>query len=555
LDDSPLLCSKRNSLYHANLRKQEVSSLALLDWWVIGTYLLAMLLLAVWLGRRQHSRRDYYLGGGLPAPALATSILATQCSTNSLLGAPAFVGFAAGGGMLWLQYELAVPLAMLGLAFLFPAIHRSGVISIYEFLEKRLGRSARLAASGCFLLFRGVATGVTVYGVASVLALITGIGYIPSVALLMGATIAYDVLGGMRAVVISDVVQMILLICAVAVSLVALTPDLLAGASLLAERSQPLLNDWGASGETNFGFWPMLFGGLFLYMAYYGCDQSQAQRLLAAGSEKELDRILVMNGLMRFPLVLAYCLLGLALAAYALRHPDFLPGLPLTAAGTPNLNLVFPSFVLREFAPGLAGLAIVGLFAAAMSSIDSALNSLSASTLEDFGPAQGHYAATDLKLAERRRFVASKIATLAWGLFAVGFSFAVEHIASTLLEAINKVGSMANGPLLGLFALAVIWPRVGASRAVAAFVAGIGCNAALWLFMPELSWLWWNVAGCLATLCLAGLTAGISRVPPPDFSRRSDPPGFRIPPRSVSLTLGLGFAFITLALVIAQSYH
>jgi SSS family solute:Na+ symporter len=514
-----------------------------------------MLLLAVWLGRRQHSRRDYYLGGGLPAPALATSILATQCSTNSLLGAPAFVGFAAGGGMLWLQYELAVPLAMLGLAFLFPAIHRSGVISIYEFLEIRLGRSARLAASGCFLLFRGVATGVTVYGVASVLALIAGIGYLPSVALLMGATIVYDVLGGMRAVVISDVVQMLLLICAVGMSLAWLTPDLLASASLLAERSQPLLNDWGTSDETNFGFWPMLFGGLFLYMAYYGCDQSQAQRLLAAGSEKDLDRILVMNGLLRFPLVLAYCLLGLALAAYALRHPDFLPGLPQTAAGAPNLNLVFPSFVLREFAPGFAGLAIVGLFAAAMSSIDSALNSLSASTLEDFGPAQDRGAAQDLRRNERRRFVASKVATLAWGLFAVGFSFAVEHIASTLLEAINKVGSMANGPLLGLFAIAVVRPRIGASRAIAAFVGGIVCNAAIWFFVPALSWLWWNVTGCLATLGLAGLAGGISSGPLQHASKLSFSPGLRIPARRVSATLGAGFAVILLLLGIVQSYH
>jgi SSS family solute:Na+ symporter len=526
-----------------------------LDWWVIGGYLLAMLLLAAWLGRSQHSRRDYYLGGGLPAPALATSILATQCSTNSLLGAPAFVGFAAGGGMLWLQYELAVPLAMLGLAFLFPAIHRSGVISIYGFLEQRLGRGARLAASSCFLFFRGVATGVTVYGVASVLALITGIGYLPSVALLMGVTITYDVMGGMRAVVISDVVQMLLLVCAVLLSLVWLTPDLLASSGALVERSHPLLNDWGTSGQTNFGFWPMLFGGFFLYMAYYGCDQSQAQRLLAAGSARDLNRILLLNGLLRFPLVLAYCLLGLGLAAYALQQPDFIATLPETASGEPNLNLVFPSFVLREFAPGLAGLAVVGLFAAAMSSIDSALNSLSASTLEDFGP-QGRDDAREDKGAERRRFLLSKGATLAWGLFAVGFSFSVEHIASTLLEAINKVGSMANGPLLGLFAIAVAAPRVGSRRAVAAFFIGILCNAALWLFLPTLSWLWWNVVGCLATLVLALLqlrlpsTRGTAAP-----AREPAAAGFSVPPRKLTITLLLSFTFILLMLAIAQSYH
>jgi Na+/proline symporter len=114
--------------------------------------------------------------------------------------------------MIWLQYELAVPLAMLALALLFAPIHGSGHISIYAFLEDRLGREVRLTASACFLFFRGVATGVTVYGVSTVLALITGLDYVAAVVALMAVTIAYDVLGGMRAVVVSDVVQMGLLL-------------------------------------------------------------------------------------------------------------------------------------------------------------------------------------------------------------------------------------------------------------------------------------------------------------------------------------------------------
>ncbi|MDP5070308.1 MAG: sodium:solute symporter [Congregibacter sp.] len=519
-----------------------------LDWWVIGGYLFAMLGIAAWLGRGQRSEREYYLGGGLPAPALATSILATQCSTNSLLGAPAFVGFAAGGGLLWLQYELAVPLAMLGLAFLFPAVHRSAVISIYGFLEQRLGRSARLTASGSFLFFRGIATGVTVYGVASVLALITGIDYLPAVALLMGVTVTYDVMGGMRAVVVSDVLQMILLVSAVLVSLVWLAPDLWTHAAALGDRSQPLLNDWGMSGATNFGFWPMLFGGLFLYMAYYGCDQSQAQRLLAARDERDLQKILVLNGLMRFPLVLAYCLLGLGLAAYALQEPAFLDELPVTASGAPNFNLVFPAFVLREFAPGMAGLAIVGLFAAAMSSIDSALNSLSASTLEDFLP-------PELASSERGRFVLSKVTTFSWGLFAVAFSFGVEHIASTLLEAINKVGSLVNGPLLGLFVIAIVLPGSRSGAAVIAFLSGAVLNLALWQLVPNLSWLWWNVSGCVTTLVVAvAYRAAGGAV----FSVLLSAKGVLVsatPTLATRLLLLGGFAGMLVLLAIVQTYN
>jgi len=475
-----------------------------LDWLVVGTYLLAMLLLAFWLGQGQASRRDYYLAGGsLPGWALAVSIIATQCSTNSLLGAPAFVGFVDGGGLVWLQYEIAVPLAMLALALFFAPVYLSGHISIYGFLEERLGRSVRLTASACFLFFRGVATGVTIYGVGSILELITGLDYAIAVLLLMAITIAYDVMGGMKAVVVSDVVQMALLLATVLFSLAWLMPSIADQWDLIGHRAAPLQWDWGVSGNGNYGLWPMLFGGFFLYLAYYGCDQSQAQRLLAARDRKTLNHIFLLNGLLRFPLVLAYCLLGLGLAAYAVTSPGFVSGLPLNASGEPNVNLVFPQFVLREFAPGLAGLAIVGLFAAAMSSIDSALNSLSASTLEDFIPRS-----TDN--SERRYFFASKILTLLWGLFAVALSFSVEHIAPTVLEAINKIGSMANGPLLALFVLAIFRPGTSPHAALAGFTSGLLANGALWVFAPGVSWLWWNVAGLLIAL-LVSQASGVGR--------------------------------------------
>ncbi|MEC8437676.1 MAG: sodium:solute symporter, partial [Pseudomonadota bacterium] len=187
-----------------------------LDWIVIWTYLTGMLYLAVYLSRKQSSSRDYFLGGhNLSAKTLAASTIATQCSTNSLLGAPAFVGFVAGGGMIWLQYELAVPLAMLALLWLMLPARRLGITSIYEILEQRIGRTTRLTAAACFLLFRGVATAVTIYGSALVIALILDIGFVSAVALLMIATLLYDYFGGLTAVVISDVVQLALLVGAV----------------------------------------------------------------------------------------------------------------------------------------------------------------------------------------------------------------------------------------------------------------------------------------------------------------------------------------------------
>ncbi len=481
--------------------------MSIIDWLVMGVYLAAMLLVAFGLGRRQRSVKDYYLGGNtMGALPLATSTIATQCSTNSLLGAPAFVGFAAGGGMIWLQYEIAVPLAMLALMLLFGPIRAGGHVSVYAFLEERLGPQARMLASGVFQIFRGVATGVTVYGVALVLTLLLDIGYTTAVLLLMGVTVAYDVLGGMRAVVISDVVQMLLIIAAVLMAVVGLLWQVDLALVFGSERTQALAFNWGVDAEDGYGFWPMLIGGLFLYIAYYGCDQSQAQRVLAARTVAGSNRVLLLNGVLRFPLVLLYCLLGLLLGAYAIDAPGFLSLLPETAAGSPNFNMVFPAYVLHHFPPGLVGLVMVGIFAAAMSSIDSALNSLSAATVEDLIRKKE-------RISERRLFLLSKITTLGWGAFAVLFSYQVERIAPTVLEAINKVGSMANGPLLALFVLALLSPpeisdRTRQRRQVAAlrgFGIGLLGNFCLWQFLPELSWLWWNPGGFLIALIFAWL--------------------------------------------------
>jgi len=482
-----------------------------------------MLGLSALVGRGQTSRKDYYLGGQqMPATALATSTIATQCSTNSLLGAPAFVGFVAGGGMLWLQYELAVPLAMLALVFLLVPMRRSGYISVYQFLEDRLGGTARLVASTSFQIFRGIATGVTVYGVALVVTLLVDVTYTQAVIILMGATIAYDVLGGMRAVVISDVIQVLLIVAAVLVSLAVLIGEVGGLAPLFEARTNALDFSWGTEAGGNYGFWPMLIGGFFLYAAYYGCDQSQAQRVLAARSVEDSRRVLLLNGLLRFPLVLLYCLLGLALAAYA-TESGFLNRLPTHENGAPNFNLVFPTYVLESFPTGVVGLVMVGIFAAAMSSIDSALNSLSAATVEDYLNRRG-------TLSERSLFLSSKLATLGWGTFAVAFSYQVEHIAPTVLEAINKIGSMANGPLLGLFVVALVAPAAGQARAIAGFAAGLAGNAALWLFAPSVSWLWWNVAGFVMALAV---TLALRPVP-------LRLPSVQLPMRTVAVLLGMG---------------
>ncbi len=305
-------------------------SLNLLDWFIIIIYLTAMVGLSFFLARGQKTARDYYLGGNKTAPLpIALSTMATQCSTNSLLGAPAFVAFAAGGGILWLQYELAVPFAMIVLmAVIFPVFRRLNLISLYAYLEKRFDRKTRMAISILFQFLRAFSTGVTVYGISLVLMVCLDLPFWAAVLLLGGITVLYDVLGGMRAVIWSDVIQVVVLFGAI-LAAVAVAVHLVGGLEEVfvrfdSRRLQAV--DFGHHGlgdGKTFAFWPMLLGGLFLYLSYYGCDQTQAQRELSTRSVDDTRLALFLDGMLRFPLVVSYCFLGVCLGAYAMVHPEF----------------------------------------------------------------------------------------------------------------------------------------------------------------------------------------------------------------------------------------
>ena len=465
------------------------------DWTIIIIYLIGMIGLSLFLARGQKTDRDYYLGGNKTAPLpIALSTMATQCSTNSLLGAPAFVAFTAGGGMIWLQYELAVPFAMIILmALLFPVLRSLNLISLYAYLEKRFDAGTRTFISILFQFLRAFSTGVTVYGISLVLMICLNIPFWAAVLMLGGVTILYDVLGGMKAVIWSDVIQIVVLFGAILAAIV-MAVHLAGGLSVVFDQPARLravdFAGHGLGDGHTFAFWPMLIGGLFLYLSYYGCDQTQAQRELSTRSVEDTNRALFLDGMMRFPLVLSYCFLGLCLSAYALLHPDFVSGLPVTVIGEPNYNLAVPVFVLKHFPHGLIGLVMVGLFAAAMSSLDSTLNALSALGMQDIVK---RYLKIELSL--RMELVISKLLTVFWGAVCLFFAFFVGGISNTIIESINKIGSLINGPLLAVFLMGMLTRRVNGQGATGGLIVGFALNLLLWKYAPKISWLWWNVVG------------------------------------------------------------
>lgn len=482
-----------------------------LDWAIMVCYMAGMIGMSWWLGRKQTDAGSYYLGGNnLSWWSIGISTMATQCSTNSLLGAPAFI---ITTGLLWLQYEFAVPLAMvLIMIFLLPFYRKLNLISIYEYLERRFDLTTRTILSLLFQFLRAFATGVTVFGISLVLQQIIGMPFVVAVLLLGVVTIIYDMLGGMEAVVLSDVIQMAVLYLGILLCVV-YSVDAVGGLGrvleLFPQTGQVLTRETGGEynfhafqaisfaghglgdGET-FAFWPMLFGGLFLYVSYYGCDQTQVQRELSSKNMDDTNLSLMLNGFLRFPLVCTYCFMGVSIGAYMVAHPEFIQRLR-TADGAYDFNLAVPIFVLQNLPHGVIGLIIVALFSAAMSSLDSTINSLSATSSMDIY--QRLYVRGRWQTSPARELLISRLFTVFWGVVCTGFAFVVGDISDSVIESINKISSLASGPILALFLLGILTTRANGRGACFGLLAGFGFDCYLWAYQPGVSWLWWNVLG------------------------------------------------------------
>jgi len=498
-----------------------------LDWSIIGVYLAGLLAMSVYLGRGQETGADYYVGGRtLPWWAVGISTMATQTSVNSFISVPAFVALRDGGGMGFVNYELALPLAMIFvMALLLPTFRKLQLISVYEYLETRFNVGVRCLVSGIFLLSRALATGVTVYATALVLQVCVGdIGVNVSqgtalvvIILFVGAfTILYDCLGGMKAVVWSDVIQMAVLLVGL-VFCIAYAVDAAGGLgrafeAMPTERWRALHLKMGTAGDGKTPFWAFLVGGFFLYASYYGTDQTQVQRQMSAATDDGARRSLLLNGLARFPLVALYMFLGFALFGALAKTPALAAALAREGA---QVDELVPQFVLLVLPKGIRALLIAALLAAAMSSLDSTLNALSASTMQDF---VGRFRTVN----EESFLAASRATTVVWGVLITGFAILVAQRPGTkaIVELINQIGSAFYGPVLAAFFMG-IFSRVSGAAMLLGVLGGVACNIYLWLLQPEVHFIWWNFTGFVGACAVATFAARARGAKRPRVSRPS----------------------------------
>lgn len=464
------------------------------DYAIITLYFIGLLYMG-YSFKQQSSKQDYFLGGrSMGWKPLSLSIMATQLSAISFVSAPAFVGLREGGGLIWLSYELALPLAMLLLLWnLLPALHRSGVVSVYDYLEKRFDRSSRLLISAVFQISRSFATGIMIYAVSIILQGTIGLALWQSLLLIGVITIIYSLQGGMKAVVYGDAIQMVIIILGTAACL-RFGLYHIGGWDAFTQAVDPErlkaidFSSTGFDGQ-GFGFWPMVIGGLVLYASYYECDQSEAQRSLSAKNTTDLKKMIMTASLVRFPITILYCTAGLVIGTFALNTPTFLAQIP---ADSPDWMM--PLFIVNYMPNGLIGLLLVAILAAAMSSLSSAINSLSAVTLEDFC----RYTGKSFK--DDEYVVYARYAGVFWGSVTLLLSFFAGDIAPTVIEAINKIGSVFYGPVLACFLLGFADKRIFAIHINVGLIVGVFTNIVCWLFIPEVFWFWWNAIGFGVTI-------------------------------------------------------
>lgn len=452
----------------------------------------------------QKTKKDYFLGGrSLGWFELGLSVMASQLSAISFISAAAFVGMRAGGGLQWLTYEFAVPVAMIVLmVFIFPPLYSKGVVSVYEFLEERFGRSTRLLISLVFQFSRAFATGIMIYAVALVLSVVLEVPQWTTILISGIVTLIYSYQGGMKAVVWGDAIQMIILLGGIFICIGYGLHYLGGWESFVNQVDQDRLqsvdfSNMGFAKGDEFGFWPMFIGGLFLYTSYYGTDQSQAQRALSARDMSQVKKMLIFNGVARFPITLSYCIMGLIIGTFAYTNADFFAKIP---AAQPDLMM--PVFIANYLPHGVIGLLITAILAAAMSSLSSAINSLSAATTQDFFT----------KPEKETNLNYSKYLTIFWGAICMGLAFFAGEIADTVIEAVNKIGSLFFGPVIATFMIAILFKKIGRNAMNIGLLAGVGTNLLLWLLTSDwLFWFWWNATGALTTFFISWFVSMISK--------------------------------------------
>ena len=467
-----------------------------LDLVVLLAYLGGVTVWGAWLGRNQKGGTDYFLGSrSLPWLAVMLSVVATETSTLTFLSIP---GVAYTGSLVFLQLTLGYLAGRILVSLvLLPAYYRGSLTTAYELLERRFGLGMRRFTSGIFMVTRLLADSVRLFATAIPLALITGWPYPASIAVIGVLTLVYTYAGGIKAVVWVDALQMGLYLLGAVATLVAIQVLVPGGwsevlaASAAADKMRTI--DLSFDLSTTYTLWAGVFGGAVFTMASHGTDQLIVQRLLTCRDLRSSQKALVGSGVVVIGQFLLFLLVGLGLWAF------------YEGRAFESSDEIFALFIVEQLPPGITGLLIAGVFAAAMSSLSSSINSLASAAAYDYWAPMVGARDDDARLLR-----AGRAFSLLWAvLLIVGATLFIPLSRETAaVEVALGIASLVYGGLLGAFALGVLTRRPGQAAAIIGVASGIGVVT---LLRDQMAWPWYAVVGSTITLIVG---SAIGRVAP-----------------------------------------
>ncbi|XP_017556549.1 solute carrier family 5 member 6a [Pygocentrus nattereri] len=415
-------------------------------------------------GGRQRTTQEFLLADrSMSCLPVSLSLLATFQSAVAILGAPSEI-YTYGTQYWFLGCSYFLGLLIPAHIFI-PVFYRLRLSSAYQYLELRFNKTVRICGTVTFIFQMVIYMGVVLYAPALALNAVTGFDLWGAVLAMGLVCTLYTTLGGLKAVIWTDVFQTIVMFAG-QLAVIVVGAHQAGGISEVWRKAQ---NGSRISGlELNpdplerHTFWTLAVGGVFLMLALYGVNQAQVQRYLSSRTEKEA----IMSCYVVFPcqqIVLALgCLMGLVMYA---RYGEDSPLDKGYVKTNDQMVLFFVMDVLRDL-PGLPGLFVACLFSGALSTISSAFNSLATVTMEDL--IKPHFPG----MAEARATLLSKGLALGYGLVCLAMAYIASLMGSVLQAALSIFG-MVGGPLLGLFCLGMFFPWANSIGAVVGLVAGL----------------------------------------------------------------------------------
>lgn len=482
-----------------------------LDWVVVALYGAVVVAIGAWANRRQKNTEDYFLGGRrMRWWAVGISLIATSFSSVALIG---FTGYGFAKGMDYLQLQIGDLVAiLLACAVFLPFFARLRLTTAYEYLERRFGVGARTVASALFIGQTLLRTGVLVLGPALALSAVTDLGLEVAIVLSGVAALLYSAAGGITAVVWTDMIQLAVVVVGVVICLGIVFGDVPGGASAVWDHAAAAGKLEVVSLEPSLGTVFSLWGALLAYgvlaLGIAGTNQQAVQRYMSCTDLRSAKRAALLGWAIGFVAVALTLFLGVSLSAWSALAEG---GAVLEGAN----DKVLPLFILHRLPAGLSGLLVAAIFAASMSSMDSAIHSMSTATLVDF---VRRFRKRTLMPAAELRF--ARLLTAAFGVVSIGLALLAARGERGLVDTlITWLGYFA-GPLLGLFALGVLTRRVGEAGALIGTSAGAGLVVAAVLLDLPAAWgfhpLWLAPVALLVTIGVGILAGGFFPAPPPE---------------------------------------